>query len=67
VKQASAARLAKKLSKDDYDRRYKIAFKESTNLLANEEHLEPVQKMVGRLNELHNLDGKKKLTRSTVY
>jgi hypothetical protein len=67
VKQASAARLEKKLSKDDYDRRYKIAFKESTNLLANEEHLEPVQKMVGRLNELHNLDGKKKLTKSTVY
>ncbi|KAI2493647.1 hypothetical protein MHU86_20900 [Fragilaria crotonensis] len=65
-KQVSIALLADKRSKADYDRRYKAAFKDATNLVAGKASPESVQSMRLRLNNAYGLTGKK-LTRSTVY
>ncbi len=52
----------------EYEGRFKAAFKDSTNLLlAAGKTGEPVQSMCLRLNKEFNLDGKRQLTRSTVY
>jgi hypothetical protein len=70
-KQASAARLDAKRLKLDYDGRYKAAFKDATNLVAagtaGNKTGEPVHSICERLNRDFNLNGKKKLARSTVY
>jgi hypothetical protein len=66
-KQVSIALLADKRSKADYDRRYKAAFKDATNLVAaGKASAESVQSTCSRLNNAYGLNGKK-LTRSTVY
>ena len=65
-KQASAYRLQASRSKLDYDIRYKAAFKDATNLVAAKTG-EPVKAICDRLNIAFNLDGKKRLARSTVY
>jgi hypothetical protein len=65
-KQASACKLQAKRSKLDYDIRYKAAFKEATNLVAAGTG-EPVHAICKRLNQAFNLDGTKRLARSTVY
>jgi hypothetical protein len=52
--------------KVEYERRFKAAFKEATNLLAAGKTGEPVQSMCLRLNKEFNLDGKRQLTRSTL-
>ena len=66
-KQASIARLDAKRLKMDYEGRYKAAFKDATNLIAAGKTGEPVKSMCLRLNKKFNLDGKRQLTRSTVY
>ena len=66
-KQASIARLDAKRLKMDYEGRYKAAFKDATNLIAAGKTSEPVKSMCLRLNKEFNLDGKRQLTRSTVY
>jgi hypothetical protein len=65
-KQASAKRLEAKRTRLDYDARYKAAFKDATNLVAATTG-EPVQAICNRLNRAFNLDGKKRLARSTIY
>jgi hypothetical protein len=65
-KQASAKRLQAKRTKLDYDTRYKAAFKDATNVVAANTG-EPVQAICERLNKAFNLDGKKRLARSTIY
>jgi hypothetical protein len=65
-KQASIARLDAKRMRLDYEGRYKAAFKTATNRV-NEKTGEPVQSMCLRLNKEFNLDGKRQLTRSTVF
>ena len=65
-KQASIAQLDAKRLKVEYDGRFKAAFKDATNLIARKTG-EPVQSMCLRLNKEFNLDGKRQLTRSTVY
>ena len=67
-KQASEARLEAKNFKDEYDARYKAAFKDATNLAAaNAAGGEQVQSICSRLNQDFQLHGKKRLARSTVY
>jgi len=66
-KQASMARLDAKRVKLEYDRRYKEAFKDATNLVAANNTGEPVTRICNRLNQDFQLDGKKRLARSTVY
>ena len=66
-KQASAARLEAKQLKLEYEGRYKMAFKDATNLVARNANGEPVQNICERLNKEFKLDGKKQLSRSTVY
>jgi len=66
-KQASAARLEAKQLKLEYEGRYKMAFKDATNLVARNANGEPVQSICERLNKEFKLDGKKQLSRSTVY
>ena len=66
-RQASVGRLEAKRVKLDYDGRYKIAFKDATNLVATNAKGEPVQGICDRLNQYFNLDGTKRLARSTVY
>jgi hypothetical protein len=65
-KQASVYRLQTNRSKTDYDIRYKAAFKDAINLVAANTG-EPVKAICERLNKAFNLDGKKRLARSTVY
>ena len=66
-KQASIARLDAKRSKVDYEGRFKAAFKDATNIVAGKASAESVQNICSRLNKAYNLDGKRQLTRSTVY
>jgi hypothetical protein len=67
-KQASTARLDAKQLKLDYDVRYKAAFKDATNLVAaGNKNGEPVHRICERLKRDFNLNGRKKLARSTVY
>jgi hypothetical protein len=69
-KQASVARLEAKRTKLDYDGRFKAAFKDATNLVAQNigtKGSEPVQSICTRLNLGYNLVGPKCLKRSTVY
>jgi prolyl-tRNA editing enzyme YbaK/EbsC (Cys-tRNA(Pro) deacylase) len=66
-RQASVERLEAKRLKVDYNGRYKAAaFKEATSLVASCT-IEPVLCICERLNLKYNLDGKKRLARSTVY
>lgn len=65
-RQASLARLEAKRLKVDYEGRYKAAFKEATSLVASRT-IEPVHCICERLNLEYNLDGKRRLARSTVY
>ena len=64
--------------KTEYDGRYKAAFKNATNLVAAGKTLtsggisshrsaEPIEDVCKRLNQEFGLDGKRRLTRSTVY
>ena len=66
-KQASEYRLKSKQTKVEYDNRYKAAFKEATNLIAEKTTEEPVGAMCQRLNKAFDLDGKNRLAWSTVY
>ena len=66
-KQASIARLDAKRLKVEYEDRFKAAFKDATNLVASGNTREPAQSICSRLNKEFNLDGKRKLKRSTVY
>ena len=66
-RQASIARLDAKQLKVEYVGRYKAAFKDATNRIAAGQTGESVQRMCLRLNKEFNLDGKRQLTRSTVY
>ena len=65
-KQASECRLQSKRTKVEYNDRYKAAFKDATNLIVGKT-AEPVGAMCQRLNTAFGLDGKKQLSRSTVY
>ncbi|KAI2494414.1 hypothetical protein MHU86_20097 [Fragilaria crotonensis] len=64
-KQASHAKLDAKRLKLDYEGRYKEAFKDATNRVAAGN--KNVQSMCDRLNREFNLNGRKRLARSTVY
>ncbi|KAI2494186.1 hypothetical protein MHU86_20334 [Fragilaria crotonensis] len=67
-KQAGVARLEAKRTKLDYDGRFKAAFKDATNLVAensSRKGSEPVQSICTRLNLEYNLVGSKSLKRST--
>jgi len=79
-RQAGAARLDAKQERMDYDFRFKCAFKEATGLLAQhqqrdkqqgkqqrEKREETTAAMALRLNRKYNLNGRRKLTRSTLY
>ncbi len=66
-KQTSITRLDAKRLKVDYEGRFTAAFKEATNLIAARKTGESVQSMCLRLNKEFILDGKRQLTRSTVY
>ena len=69
-RQATFARLDAKLEKLDYSARFKTAFKEATEAIAAKENdscAESVPSLVARLNCKYKLDGKRKLTRSTLY
>jgi hypothetical protein len=61
LKQASEYRLKSKQTKVEYDNRYKAAFKEATNLIAEKPTEEPVGAMCQRLNKAFGLDGKRRL------
>ena len=65
-KQACLERLALKQQKNEYDLRLKAAFKEATNLAADGDP-QPVETMLVGINAKYNLDGKKKVPRSSVY
>ena len=66
-KQASENKHKSKRTKVEYDNRYKAAFEEATNLIAEKTTEEPVGAMCQRLNKAFGLDGKKRLVRSTVF
>jgi hypothetical protein len=66
-RQASIARLDAKRLKLEYEGRYKAAFKDATNRIAARQTGKSVQRMCLRLNKEFNLDGKRQLTRSSVY
>ena len=73
-RQASLEKLETKRAKTEYDTRYKTAFKDATNIVATARVAtsptgdeEFVLSMLHRLNCVHNLDGKKKLAKTTVY
>ena len=69
--QASVARLEVKQENTAYNNRYKMAFKEATELIAGKSVSprggESVPCLIGKLNSKYNLVGKRKLSRSTVY
>ncbi len=65
-KQASVARCELKELNDEYTTRYKTAFKEATNLVANA-NLKPVDNMTAKVNARYNLDGNQQVAKSTVY
>ncbi len=74
-RQACLLRLETKQQKTKYDTRYTAAFKEATSIVATRRtgtsmlagKQEPVSSVCKQLNEACNLDGRKKLKRSTVY
>ncbi len=78
-RQASQARLQAKLDREDYNRRFKEAFKQGTVNLARlhdaaELHADPPKRfdesshcIVARLNKKYRLDGTRRLSRSTLY
>ena len=67
VKQATQDRIEAKRLKTDADNRYKAAFKEATSIVVSEDSKETAASVCQRLNLQYNLDGKKKLARSTIY
>jgi hypothetical protein len=73
-RQASLEKLETKRTKTDYDSRYKAAFKDATKIVAAARVAsdvigdeESVLGMLDRLNSIHKLDEKKKLSNTTVY
>lgn len=69
-KQASIARLDARIEQMEYSARFKVAFKEATEAIAAKENgscAESVPSLVAKLNRKYKLDGKRKLTRSTLY
>ena len=77
AKQASEARLEAKMQQVEYDCRYKMAFKAATDLLHRRRHenendiiselFGSVKGLVVHLNEKYNLNGKRKLSVTTLY
>ena len=76
AKQASEARLEAKMQREDYDYRYKLAFKAGTDILHRRYEKEndiiselfgSVQSLVLHLNAKYNLNGKRKLSVPTLY
>ena len=77
ARQVSEARIQEKFLREDYSRRFKQAFREGTRDLARiydpESNTPPyafdesAHVIVDRLNETFCLDGKRKLSRSTLY
>ena len=77
AKQASEARLEAKIQRAEYDCRYKLAFKAATDLLHRRRHenendiicelFGSVKGLVVHLNEKYNLNGKRKLSVTTLY
>ena len=74
AKQASEARVLAKKAKDNYDRRFKLAFKAGTETLHERLHSDKppsefrkVSSIVSQLNHDFQLDGRKKLSKSTLY
>ena len=51
----------------EYNHRFKAAYKEATNEAANQNGTESVACLVARLNTKYNLNGIRKLSRSTIY
>ena len=68
-RQVSTARVESKRLKVDYKGRFTAAFKEATNLVSRKELPtgESVERLCVRLNSEYNLDGKRRLTKSTLY
>ena len=72
-RQASESRLQEKVERDEYDKRYSAAFKRGTELLFESmgtvkiSGYEPADQIVARLNSEFNLNGKKWLSKSTLY
>jgi hypothetical protein len=70
-KQASTARIQAQQEREDYSRRFKEAFKEATRLIKEKKEggssNETAQQVVTRLNAEYNLNGTRKLSRTTVY
>ena len=71
-KQAGNARIEAKREREDYNRRFKEAFKEATRVVQEKKEgkkpsRETAQQVVTRLNAEYNLNGKRKLSKSTVY
>ncbi len=70
-KQVSEARIRAKRESEDYSRRFKKAFKEATRVVQGRKvggpSNETVQQVINRLNAEYNLNGKRKLSRTTVY
>ena len=73
-KQASETRAELKVRNEVYNQRFKIAFKEGTDLLSRQitgkdaaTSSLSVDKIVSELNRKYNLDGKKKLSKTTLY
>jgi hypothetical protein len=71
-KQAGNARIEAKREREDYNCRFKEAFKEATRVVQEKKEgkkpsRETAQQVVTRLNAEYNLNGKRKLSKSTVY
>jgi hypothetical protein len=72
-RQASESRLQEKVERDEYYKRYSAAFKRGTELLFESmgtvkiSGYEPADQIVARLNSEFNLNGKKRLSKSTLY
>ena len=76
AKQASEARLEAKIQREEYNCRYKLAFKAGTDILHRRYEKEndiiselfgSVQSLVLHLNDKYDLNGKRKLSVSTLY
>jgi hypothetical protein len=74
AKQASEARVLAKKAKDNYDCRFKLAFKEGTETLHERldsdkppSEFRKVSSIVSQLNHDFQLDGRKKLSKSALY
>jgi hypothetical protein len=66
-RQACHARVEAKMYGLEYNHRFKAAYKEATEEAANQNGAESVACLVARLNTKYNLNGKRKLSRSTIY